>query len=189
MFTFLSIVYVLVCGFLILVVLLQAGRGGGMGTAFGGGGGSQTVFGGQGATTFLTRLTWICAVMFMLLSGTLAYLSSSSDKLLENQAKIAAERAKAREVSKTSAAAAVPNAGLSSVENTAGEKPAAAEAPAPAAEAAQQAAFPLPGPAAAAPIPEAVEAAAAATADVPALPGSPAAAAAAKAKRKGPRVR
>ena len=56
MYIFLSIVYVLVCLFLILVVLLQQGKGGGMGSAFGGGG-SQTVFGGAGATNVLTRAT------------------------------------------------------------------------------------------------------------------------------------
>src|SRR5688572_8326908 len=81
MITFLTILYVFVCVFLILVVLLQAGRGGGMGTAFGGS--SQSVFGGAGAGNFLTRLTVIMAAMFMLLSATLAYLSSSTDKDLD----------------------------------------------------------------------------------------------------------
>src|SRR4029079_9633651 len=57
--TFLTIIHILVCVFLILVVLLQAGKGGGMGIAFGGGGGSQTVFGSSGAGNFLTRLTSI----------------------------------------------------------------------------------------------------------------------------------
>ena len=53
MITFLYVLYVMVCVFLVLVVLLQAGRGG-MGTAFGGG--SQTVFGGSGAgSAFLER--------------------------------------------------------------------------------------------------------------------------------------
>src|SRR5207237_4604471 len=59
--TFLTIVHVFVCGFLILVVLLQAGKGGGMGIAFGGGGGSQTGFGSSGAGDFLTRLPSLTA--------------------------------------------------------------------------------------------------------------------------------
>ena len=67
MITFLTILHVIVCLFLILVVLLQAGKGGGMGIAFGGGG-SQTVFGSSGAGNFLTRLTSITAVLFMLTS-------------------------------------------------------------------------------------------------------------------------
>jgi preprotein translocase subunit SecG len=90
MYTFLSVLYVLVCLFLILVVLLQPGRGG-IGGAFGGGS-SQTVFGGSGAGNFLTRLTSISAALFMILSATLAYLSSSSDKSLERA--IEAQRAK-----------------------------------------------------------------------------------------------
>ena len=63
MVTFLKVIHITVCVFLILVVLLQAGKGGGMGIAFGGGGGSQTVFGSSGAGNFLTRLTSITAVI------------------------------------------------------------------------------------------------------------------------------
>jgi preprotein translocase subunit SecG len=85
---------VLVCLFLILVVLLQAGRGGGMGSAFGGS--SQSVFGGAGAGNFLTRLTVIRAALFMVLSATLAFLSSSSDKALERAARTIKTREEAR---------------------------------------------------------------------------------------------
>src|SRR5438046_5660304 len=77
--TFLTIVHVFVCGFLILVVLLQAGKGGGMGIAFGGGGGSQTVFGSSGAGNFLTRLTSITATIFLVTSLGLAHYSSQQD--------------------------------------------------------------------------------------------------------------
>src|SRR5262245_46164314 len=94
MYTFLSILYVLVCLFLILVVLLQPGRGG-IGGAFGGGS-SQTVFGGSGAGNFLTKLTSVSAALFMILSATLAYMSSSSDKSLER----AAEAARAKQAAK-----------------------------------------------------------------------------------------
>jgi preprotein translocase subunit SecG len=90
MITFLYVLYVMVCLFLILVVLLQAGRGG-MGAAFGGS--SQTVFGGSGAGNFLTRLTVISAALFMMLSATLTYVSSSGEKSLEN----ASERVRLRE--------------------------------------------------------------------------------------------
>jgi len=76
--TFLTIIHVIVCVFLILVVLLQAGKGGGMGIAFGGGG-SQTVFGSSGAGNFLTRLTSITAVLFMVTSLVLAHNSSQQD--------------------------------------------------------------------------------------------------------------
>jgi preprotein translocase subunit SecG len=96
MITFLTILYVFVCVFLILVVLLQAGRGGGMGTAFGGS--SQSVFGGAGAGNFLTRLTVIMAAMFMVLSASLAYLSTSSDKALEKASQAIKAREEARKL-------------------------------------------------------------------------------------------
>jgi preprotein translocase subunit SecG len=78
MYWALIVLHVIVCTFLVLVVLLQAGKGGGIGLAFGGGG-SQTVFGSSGAGNFLTRLTAICATIFFLNSLGLAYLSSRSD--------------------------------------------------------------------------------------------------------------
>ncbi len=80
--TFLNIVHVFVCLFLILVVLLQQGRGGGMGSAFGGA--TAQVFGGRGAGNFMTRLTAICATIFMATSVSLAYLASSGDRDLRH---------------------------------------------------------------------------------------------------------
>ena len=76
--TFLNIIHVFVCLFLILVVLLQQRRGGGLGSAFGGA--SAQVFGGRGAGNFMTRLTAICAVVFMGTSISLAYIASSGDR-------------------------------------------------------------------------------------------------------------
>jgi preprotein translocase subunit SecG len=78
--TFLNIVHVFVCLFLILVVLLQQGRGGGMGSAMGGA--TAQVFGGRGAGNFMTRLTAICAAVFMATSVSLAYISSAGDREL-----------------------------------------------------------------------------------------------------------
>jgi preprotein translocase subunit SecG len=68
-----TILHVLVCIILILVVLLQAGKGANMGAAFGGS--SQTVFGSSGAGTFLGKMTTIVAAVFMLTSLTLSYFS------------------------------------------------------------------------------------------------------------------
>src|SRR5215813_11867959 len=112
MTTFLTIVYVIVCVFLILVVLLQAGRGGGMGAAFGGS--TQTVFGGAGAGNFLTRLTSIGAALFMTLSATLAYLSSSSEKSFERASQQIAAKKKAKAALSKSHAPKTPKpAGMS----------------------------------------------------------------------------
>jgi preprotein translocase subunit SecG len=74
MYTVITIIHVLSCIFLILVVLLQTGKGADMGAVFGGS--SSTVFGSSGAGTFLTRLTTATAVVFMLTSLSLTYFSA-----------------------------------------------------------------------------------------------------------------
>lgn len=71
----LIIVHIIVCVALIMIVLLQTGKGADMGAAFGGGG-SQTLFGSTGASTFLSKATTVAAIVFMLTSLALAYLSS-----------------------------------------------------------------------------------------------------------------
>ena len=77
--TLLTVIHIFVCFFLILVVLLQQGRGGGMGSM---GGATAQVFGGRGAGNFMTRLTAIWAAIFMATSMSLAYLSSAGDREL-----------------------------------------------------------------------------------------------------------
>jgi preprotein translocase subunit SecG len=67
--------HVLVSVFLILVVLLQTGKGADLAGAFGGGG-SQTAFGSRGAATVLSKMTTIAAVVFMLTSFSLAIYSA-----------------------------------------------------------------------------------------------------------------
>ena len=69
------IVHVVVSIALILIVLLQTGKGAEMGAAFGGS--SQTVFGGAGPAPFLGRITTIAAVVFLITSLSLAYLSAN----------------------------------------------------------------------------------------------------------------
>jgi preprotein translocase subunit SecG len=68
-------IYVIICFFLILVVLLQQGRGADIAGAFGGGS-SQTAFGARGATTFLHRLTTGAFVAFVLISMLLSILDA-----------------------------------------------------------------------------------------------------------------
>ena len=58
-------VYVLGCFLLLLVILLQQGKGGDMASAFGGGG-SQTAFGARAGATVLTKATAVLGVLFML---------------------------------------------------------------------------------------------------------------------------
>jgi len=75
MWTLIILIHVIVAIALILIVLLQTGKGADMGAAFGGGS-SQTLFGSAGATPFLGKLTTVAAIVFMLTSLSLAYLSS-----------------------------------------------------------------------------------------------------------------
>jgi preprotein translocase subunit SecG len=63
----LSVIHLLIALVLIVIVLLQSGKGADIGAAFGGGS-SQTVFGGRGAATFLSKLTLAAAVLFMVSS-------------------------------------------------------------------------------------------------------------------------
>ena len=73
MITLVTIIHVLVSIGLILVVLLQTGKGADMGAVFGGS--SSTIFGSSGAGNFLTRLTTGMAIVFMITSLTLGYFS------------------------------------------------------------------------------------------------------------------
>ena len=86
--TLVTIVHIMTCLFLILVVLLQSGKGGGVSAAFGGGAGSA--IGQRGAATVLSKMTTGAAGTFMFTSMILAvYASPSADdpakKFLEGQ--------------------------------------------------------------------------------------------------------
>ena len=75
MYFVLVTIYVVICFFLILVVLLQQGKGADIAGAFGGGS-SQTAFGARGATTFLHKLTTGAFVGFVLISLLLSILEA-----------------------------------------------------------------------------------------------------------------
>jgi len=72
--TLVLVIHLLVCVALILIILLQSGKGADIGAVFGGGS-SQTVFGSSGATTFLSKVTIVAAVLFMCTSIVLTYFS------------------------------------------------------------------------------------------------------------------
>ena len=86
-----TIVHVIACIVLILVVLLQAGKGASMGAVFGGS--SQTVFGSSGPGTFLGKMTTAVAIIFMLTSLSLSYsVSRKGSSLMEGAAKPVAQK-------------------------------------------------------------------------------------------------
>ena len=82
MYTLLVILHIMASLVLILIVLLQAGKGADMGAAFGGS--SQTVFGSSEAGTFLGKMTAGIAILFMCTSLLLTYTASHrSSSLME----------------------------------------------------------------------------------------------------------
>src|SRR5437773_12563461 len=70
----LIVVHVIACFAIIGIVLLQAGKGADIGSAFGGSG-SQAVFGSMGTPTVLGKITTVVAVIFMVTSLSLAVLA------------------------------------------------------------------------------------------------------------------
>ena len=68
-------IHVIIAVALIVLVLLQQGKGADAGAAFGGGS-SASLFGASGGANFLSRTTAVLATLFFLTSLTLTYLAS-----------------------------------------------------------------------------------------------------------------
>jgi preprotein translocase subunit SecG len=73
--TLITIVHVLVCFILVGIVLLQHGKGADIGASFGGS--SQSLFGSEGPVPLLNKVTTAVAVIFMITSISLAYISAN----------------------------------------------------------------------------------------------------------------
>ena len=69
-------IHILVCIGLILAVLLQAGKGGGLGNLFGGGGGGDQLFSAPSGSAFIRKATASMAVIFVLTSISLTIMTS-----------------------------------------------------------------------------------------------------------------
>ena len=69
------VIHIIVSILLVITVLLQPGKGGDLGSMFGGGT-SESIFGASGAVPFLTKVTRILAVIFMVTSLSLGYFSA-----------------------------------------------------------------------------------------------------------------
>jgi preprotein translocase subunit SecG len=86
--------HTLIALLIIVLVLLQRGKGADAGAAFGAGA-SGTVFGARGSSSFFSRATAVCATLFFVSSLTLAYMSSqgsaSPTSLLEDAPLVEAE--------------------------------------------------------------------------------------------------
>jgi len=107
MIGFLLFVHIVICILLVMVILLQSSKGSGLAGAFGGGGGAGAVFGGRGAATFLSKVTTVLAILFMLsnIGHSLISKRSSAPKSLIQQ-----EAEKGRGISPASSLPAIPGA-------------------------------------------------------------------------------
>lgn len=74
-----TLIHIVVCIILIMAVLLQSGKAADLAGAFGGGG-SQTMFGPRGSGSLLSKVTTICAILFMFTSLGLWILSGKGGK-------------------------------------------------------------------------------------------------------------
>ena len=127
----LVILYVLVCLFLVMVVLLQQGKGADLAGAFGGGG-SQTSFGPRGTTNIMHRMTTGAFVLFVVLCLTLTILSGKSrTSVMENvPVAVPVESSEATEVSEPALGAAADEGEPAPVPEPAAEDGAADPEPA-----------------------------------------------------------
>lgn len=81
--TLFLVFHIILCFVMIAVVLLHRGKGAELGPAFGGGS-SQTLFGPRGAATFLNKVATVVAVLFMLSSFFLTYITTRSKSVVSD---------------------------------------------------------------------------------------------------------
>jgi preprotein translocase subunit SecG len=114
----LLIMHMIACGGLILIVLLQAGKGATLGASLGGGS-SQTLFGAQSAT-FIGRATWVLAVLFMITSLLLTVISPWEKGGMQSQSGILQEEPIAAPPLGEESQSSIPKAGPLSDDVSAG---------------------------------------------------------------------
>ena len=123
---FLTVIHIFVSIVLILSILLQSGKGGGMGAALGGA--SAQVFGGRGAGTFLSKFTTFAAIVFMCTSLTLSMMGSDNRSVVKDALQKEAPAADAAPAAEAAPADAAPAADAAPVD-AAAAAPAAEAAP------------------------------------------------------------
>ena len=155
LFIVLKALFVLVCVFLILVILLQSGKGGDVAAAFGGSG-SQSAFGPRGAQKPLEKATVIAAITFMLMALLFSLPGFNGPKSVVREGAAASTvptpaPAASPSVSPAASAspAASPAAGASAAASASPAPGGAKASPSPAAKAATAKASPAASPAAA----------------------------------------
>ncbi|MBT6179073.1 MAG: preprotein translocase subunit SecG [Deltaproteobacteria bacterium] len=123
---FLTVIHIFVSIVLILSILLQSGKGGGMGAALGGA--SAQVFGGRGAGTFLSKFTTFAAIVFMCTSLTLSMMGSDNRSVVKDALQKEAPAA-AAPAAEAAPADAAPTEAAPAEADTAAAAPAAEAVP------------------------------------------------------------
>jgi len=128
MLTLLTVIHVIVCLFLIIVVLLQHGKGADIGATFGGS--SQTLFGSEGPLPLLNKITTAAAIVFMCTSIGLAYYAThaGTDSVMQGLSHPAARTETVKPAEEKAAKAPAPQAQTSAT-TPSGEKTQAADTP------------------------------------------------------------
>jgi len=108
MITILTVIHVLVCLFLIVIVLLQHGKGADIGATFGGS--SQTVFGSEGPLPLLNKITTASAIIFMVTSLILAQYSGQKS-IMQGEKPAVAPQQQEQKVDTTPETVPVPEKG------------------------------------------------------------------------------
>lgn len=80
MYNLLIGLFIIICLTLVVVILLQSSKGGGLSGAFGGSGAMGTVFGGRGAASFLSKVTTYLAIAFLSISLLLSFLNRGIER-------------------------------------------------------------------------------------------------------------
>ena len=109
MSTFVTVIHVITCLLIVIVVLMQSGKGAEISATFGGS--SQTVFGSSGGANFFTKTTFILAGIFMTTSLVLTLMSAKSrQSVFDGQISPPAAKANASAVPATNSSAAASSA-------------------------------------------------------------------------------
>ena len=105
------VIFLLVCVALVALILVQQGKGAGMGASFGQGA-SQTVFGSAGSGNFLTRSTWSLILIFFgicLFTGWMEKNAHSTDSADFSNLEAGAEQTETAPANTAPAAGSVSN--------------------------------------------------------------------------------
>jgi len=98
MVTLILVVHIIACSGLMIIVLMQVGKGAGLASVFGAkGGADETVFGGKGAGGFFSKLTTAIAIIFMVTSLTLALITSrrTSESIVKTKSSVIEQKKEA----------------------------------------------------------------------------------------------